>query len=181
MAGTDPAATAMRSAMIYILTNPCVYSSLLVELRAHGLIPAPPTSSIIPYDDCHKLPYLHACVQETLRIHPPFCGLMEKVVPAGGDVTPDGRYIPEGTNIGFCFWGAMRDQTVFGQDADLFRPERWIEAQGEKLERMERSLECIFSAGRYTCLGREVAMLQITKVIVEVGWLLSSTDFLPLQ
>lgn len=34
---------------------------------------------------------------------------------------------------------------------------------------MERTAECGFSSGRYTCLGKDMAILQVNKVIVEVS------------
>ncbi|RGP79771.1 cytochrome p450 [Fusarium longipes] len=167
MAGTDPAATALRVAIMYITTQPQVHKRLLNEFESYGLLTKPPIEEIIPAAKASKMPYLQACIKESLRICPPFCGLLEKVVPPGGDVLEDGRVLPEGTHIGLSFWGMMRDPKVFGDDADVFRPERWFHTDEEKLRVMERSVECVFSAGRFTCLGKDLAILQVNKVIVE--------------
>ncbi|RFN54531.1 pisatin demethylase [Fusarium flagelliforme] len=167
MAGTDLAATVLRVAVLYIITQPQAHRGLLDEFHAYGLLSERPSETIVSIVTASKMPYLQACIKESLRICPPFCGLLEKVVPPGGDVLADGRVLPEGTHIGVSFWGMMRDPDVFGDDADVFRPERWIHTEAEKLKAMEKSLECVFSPGRYTCLGKDMAILQVNKVLVE--------------
>ncbi|CAF3594379.1 unnamed protein product [Fusarium graminearum] len=169
MAGTDLAATTLRVAILYILTQPQAHMRLLDEFRAHRLLSGRSIETIVSIATASNMPYLQACIKETLRICPPFCGLLEKVVPHGGDVISDGRILPKGTHIGPSFWGIMRDTDVFGDDADVFRLERWVNTEKETLRVMERSAECGFSSGRYTCLGKDMAILQVNKVIVEVS------------
>lgn len=41
--------------------------------------------------------------------------------------------------MGINSWVAHRDTTVFGEDADKFKPERWLIDDKEKLSFMERS------------------------------------------
>jgi hypothetical protein len=50
---------------------------------------------------------------------------------------------------------------MYGPDADLYRPERWLEAKGEKLQAMNRCMEFVFGGGRYTCLGKTIAFLKL--------------------
>ncbi|CAG1999508.1 unnamed protein product [Fusarium graminearum] len=169
MAGTDLAATTLRVAILYILTQPQAHMRLLDEFRAHRLLSGRSIETIVSIATASNMPYLQACIKETLRICPPFCGLLEKVVPHGGDVISDGRILPKGTHIGPSFWGIMRDTDVFGDDADVLRLERWVNTEKETLRVMERSAECGFSSGRYTCLGKDMAILQVNKVIVEVS------------
>ncbi|SCB65020.1 unnamed protein product [Fusarium graminearum] len=121
MAGTDLAATTLRVAILYILTQPQAHMRLLDEFRAHGLLSGRSIETIVSIAAASNMPYLQACIKETLRICPPFCGLLEKVVAHGGDVISDGRILPKGTHIGLSFWGIMRDTDVFGDDADVFR------------------------------------------------------------
>ncbi|KAJ4006256.1 hypothetical protein NW752_010904 [Fusarium irregulare] len=168
MAGTDPGATLLRVATLYIITQPQVHRRLLDEFQRYGLLADRSDKTIVSIATASKMPYLQACIKEALRICPPFCGLLEKVVPPGGDVLADGRALPKGTHIGVSFWGMMRDPDVFSDDADVFRPERWINTEEERLRMMEKSLECVFSPGRYTCLGKDMAILQVNKVLVEL-------------
>lgn len=97
-----------------------------------------------------------------------FCWFDGKVVPQTGAYTPDNRYLPPGTLVGANMRALLLDEDVFGVDAECFRPERWLEARDEEKARMERSLELVFSGGRYTCLGKEVAIMEIYKVVVEI-------------
>ena len=127
----------------------------------------PNVAGIISDSSTKSLPYLQACIKEGLRMWPPVTGLFSKQVPAEGD-TLDGRFVPGGTQIGYCAWGMHHRKETFGEDAHVFRPERWLEAKEDRLRIMERSNEMVFGSGKYGCLGKGVAIMEIGKVIVEV-------------
>jgi len=82
-------------------------------------------------------------IQETLRIHPNTGTIIERKVPAGG-ATIDGYYLPEGTTVGVNAWVLHRNKDIYGNDAEVFRPERWLEATSEKRAEMSR---CLFTVG----------------------------------
>ena len=171
MAGADPVGTAIRANILYTVTNPNTYNRLMAEFSAHGLLLSSNASltDSLSYDTLRKLPYLSAVIKESFRIHPPYVGLLEKTVPEGGDYLPDGRFLPAGTMIGSNIWAIQRDRAVFGDDAETFRPERWLECENpEQRASMERTVELCFSSGRYTCLGKEVAIMEISKTVAEV-------------
>ena len=63
---------------------------------------------------------------EGARMHPPFALPFERVVPEGG-VTILGHYLPAGTVVGGNPYVVNRYKAHFGDDAELWRPERWIE------------------------------------------------------
>jgi cytochrome P450 len=150
--------------MLHIITNPQVYAKLRAEIANTTY-----TESIIPDSLGRELPYLQAVIKEGLRIFPPVAGLMAKQVPPQGD-TWKGQFIPGGTKIGYCAWGIFRREDIWGADAGEFRPERWLESGDEKLKEMENALELIFSYGRWQCLGRPVALMELNKIYVEVSW-----------
>ncbi|KAL2682430.1 hypothetical protein Neosp_006881 [[Neocosmospora] mangrovei] len=104
---------------------------------------------------------------------PPVAGLMSKEVPPQGDTWKD-QFIPGGTSVGYCAWGIFRREDIWGSDAGEFRPERWIESSPEKIKEMESALDLIFSYGRWQCLGRPVALMELNKIYVE---LLRQFDF----
>lgn len=56
---------------------------------------------------------------------------------------------------------------MYGEDADLFRPERWLESE-ERSREWER-MDVTFGAGYCSCLGKNVAMVEVCKVVVEVS------------
>jgi cytochrome P450 len=141
--------------------HPRVTSKLRAEFTSN------PISSPIKDSEARELPYLQAIIKEGLRIFPPVVGLMSKEVPPGGDVI-NNKFVPGGTKIGFGALGIFRNQDMWGQDADQFRPERWIECSPEKLKEMDSTLELVFGWGKYQCLGKNLAMMELNKIFVEV-------------
>jgi cytochrome P450 len=152
---------AIRSTLLYIVTNYHVQSKLLQEISNASI------SSPITHAEARKLPYLQAVIKEGLRVFPPVTGIMFKQVPAGGD-TINGIYLPEKTNIGWSAFGLMHNKMVWGEDAKLFRPERWLEGSPEEIRKKEINSEMVFGYGKYQCLGKNVAYMELNKVFVEV-------------
>lgn len=174
IAGSDTTATAIRSTMLYLLTYPRVYRKLQDEVdRAVGSGAAPGIASNALLRD---LPYLQSVVREGLRLHPPIADMVPKKVPEGGDmVAVEGKnyFLPGGTNVSYSAWGVHHSKTTFGEDASVFRPERWLAEEDTeegvaKIAAMRRTTELIFGWGKYQCLGKPVALMEITKVIFEV-------------
>lgn len=163
MAGTDTTATAIRATLLHLITNPRVYNKLRAEFDAN-----PWDTPVISDAHARTLPYLQAVVKEGLRIFPPVAALMTKVAPPQGDTFKD-IHIPGGTRIGYCGWGIMRDRDTFGDDANEYKPERWIEASPEQLRKMETTLDLVFHAGRYQCLGKAIALMELNKVFPTVS------------
>lgn len=171
VAGSDTSASAIRAVMLNVVTNPNIHRRLQNEIQDG--IDAGNVSSPITDNEARKLPYLQAVIKEGLRIMPPAQGAMFKQVPPGGDVI-DGKYLPGGTQIGGSSLSIQHSKQIFGPDADSFRPERWIEADAEKVTEMISTVDLIFHYGKYHCLGKPVAMMEFNKVFVEVGY----TEFL---
>lgn len=177
LAGSDTTATAIRATMLHLITHPRIYNRLQAEVDAavrSGAAPATP--DVVQDTSLKTLPYLQAVVREGLRIFPPVTDVVPKKVPPGGDrVTIEGKqyYFPGGTDISYNAWGVHHDKAMFGADADLFRPERWLleenRANEDRLTAMRRTTEMIFGYGKYQCLGKPIAWLEITKVIFEVS------------
>lgn len=118
---------------------------MLTELDNTNL-PSP-----IPWDLAHKLPYLDCCIKEALRMTPAIGIPLERVVPAEG-IELCGRYFPGGTVLGINAWVVHRDQKLYGTDADLWRPGRWIEATEDQRKEMERALFAVSSSATQLCL-----------------------------
>lgn len=88
-------------------------------------------------------------------------------MPPQGD-TIDDKFVPGGTNIGQNTWSMMRRTEIFGQDVDVFRPERWLEAEPARLVEMTRTVELVFGYGRWICAGKHVAVVELNMAVVEV-------------
>ena len=64
----------------------------------------------------------------------------------------------------------LRNKAVFGEDADMFRPERFIECHDEDTKaRMFKVIDLSFGHGRWMCLGKALAWMELNKVFVEVS------------
>lgn len=132
--------------MLYVITTPRVYFSLQAEIDAavrEGRISSP----VVTDGEARALPYLTAVIKEGLRIWPPGTGLVAKQVPPEGD-TINGVFLPGGTDIGINMWAVLRNSEIFGEDADAFRPDRWIEASPEEYAKMEKSSEWVWGYGK---------------------------------
>ncbi|KAF6840827.1 cytochrome P450 [Colletotrichum plurivorum] len=165
IAGSDTTATAIRTTMLYLMTSPSCYCKLVEEVRASAKRGA--ISSPVTHREASRLLYLQAVIKEGLRVHPPVTGLMSTTVPKGGDFL-HGMNIPEGTDIGWTAFGVLRSKAVYGRDADVFRPERWLEAGDDQLKAMTAQWELVFKYGKWQCLGKTVALLELNKVYVEL-------------
>ncbi|KAI1387746.1 cytochrome P450 [Hypoxylon trugodes] len=164
-AGSDTTAAAIRCTFLHLLSTPRVYYRLKDEvgLAVHdGRVSSPITNA-----EVKELPYLQAVIFEGLRMRPVVTSLMPKEVPHGGD-TIDGKFIPEGTSIGVNFWPLLRSKARFGEDADLFRPERLTEADEETRLEMQRQVELAFGYGRWMCAGKPIAMMELNKIYFEL-------------
>lgn len=167
IAGSDTTATAIRTTMLYLMSSPQAYHKLAHEVRtadAEGRLSTPITD-----EEARALPYLQAVIKEGMRVFPPVAGLMPTVVPPGGDVI-GGVPVPEGTEIGWSAFGVQHNKEVYGLDAESFRPERWLEVKdAEQLRAMTSTWELVFKYGKWQCLGRSVALMELNKMFVEVS------------
>jgi len=170
IAGSDTSATAIRSTLLFIITNPLVYSRLQTEIDDGiklGKISTPITDA-----EARKLPYLQAVIREGLRLWPPATAVLPKV--STSDQVVCGVRIPAGTNVAWAPFTFLRCRETFGDDADLFRPERWLSVSVKNDENrrkiMEQTAMMEFASGsRWECLGKGVALVELNKVFVEVS------------
>ena len=163
VAGSITTAAAIRHTLLALLTTPSALAKLQNELATLNI----PLSQVISSEAADKLPYLSSVVLEGLRMWPPTTGLGCKQVPRGGDVLC-GFAVPEGTQVGHNFSGMMRAKEIWGEDAGVFRPERWLEAREEERKEKEAVVELAFGSGRYRCLGRRLAGVEVGKVVGEL-------------
>lgn len=154
--------------VLYISTNPRVHAKLLAELESADS-PHP-----VKYQEFQKMPYLQATISEGLRIYEPVGMPLGRIVPAGGTVIR-GYAIPEGTWILMPQWCMGHNKDIYGDDVDIFRPERWLREDDESEEEAEKRVEAwrkvdnTFGSGQVTCLGRNIAMMEMSKAISGVS------------
>jgi cytochrome P450 len=149
--------------LLSLNTAPSKLKALLKEIQQA----TSSASSPITWSQTQRLPYLQAVVREGLRMWPPIGGLGFKRVPPGGE-TINGYHVPEGTEIGQGFLAVGRSKAVWGEDANVFRPERWLNTNESELKRMISAVDTHFGAGKYSCMGKPIAVMELHKAIFEV-------------
>ena len=164
LAGSDTTAISLRAVLYHLVKNPRAYHALRAEIDAFDargdLSPVPTFAQSL------RMTYLQAAMKEALRLHPGVGFPLERVVPAGG-ATISGHRLKEGTIVGMNAWALHRRQSVFGSDADYYRPERWIEAHDEQLKAMDRSFFS-FGHGPRACIGKNISVLEMSKVLPQL-------------
>ncbi|KFZ18394.1 hypothetical protein V502_04114 [Pseudogymnoascus sp. VKM F-4520 (FW-2644)] len=135
----------LRACFYYLVKTPYTYAKLVKELQ----------------DADAK-----ACVKEAPRMYPIVGMPFDRVVPKGGAIL-SGHFVPEGTVVGISGWATQRDKGVFGDDAESFRPERWLDADDKQVRVMDRSM-LAFGQGTRGCVGKHVAMMALTKTVGQI-------------
>ena len=169
LAGADSTATALRTIFLYILTSPPTYSKLREEITVAikaGNVDYP----VIKTSQARSLPYLQACINEGLRMFMPLHGLAGRVSPYPNGATINGVFIPPGTEVGVATFAMNHRTDLYGPDADVFHPERWIENDTETVKGYERINDLVFGTGRSSCLGKGIALMELGKAIFEVSY-----------
>ncbi|KIX10083.1 uncharacterized protein Z518_01164 [Rhinocladiella mackenziei CBS 650.93] len=164
LAGSDTTGISLRSIFYYLMKSPQALKKVVDEIdkaESEGSL-----SEFITWKESNNQPYLQACIKEALRMHPAVGLLLERHVPKGG-VTLGDHFLPEGTIVGVNPWVAARNRQVYGEDADNFRPERWLEASPEQLAAMDRA-SLTFGHGARSCIGKNISMLEITKLVPQL-------------
>lgn len=176
-AGSETTAISLSSILYHLLKSPASLSTLQHELSSSTF--AHPT--LVSYTEAQALPYLNACILEAFRIHPAPGLLLERIVPAEGSEIC-GERVKGGTVVGCSAWVLHRRPEVFGEDVELFRPERWLVggminddgesmlgAEGVKREedRIKEMKGCLlqFGMGARTCIGKNISLLEVYKVV----------------
>ncbi|KAI4115933.1 MAG: hypothetical protein LQ338_007787, partial [Usnochroma carphineum] len=164
-AGSDTTAISLAAIFYYLIKTPDCYRKLLEEIDGaviSGLIEDRP-NGIVSWTESQRLPYLDACVKEAFRLHPAVGLPLERIVPPRGAAIC-GQYIAGGTIVGCSAWVIHHRQEVFGEDVDIYRPERWLETNDEKRKQMEGTM-LHFGMGSRTCIGKNISLLEIYKLV----------------
>lgn len=166
-AGSDTTAITLRAIFYFLLKNPTQHRRLLDELeksQADGRFAR--SDGLVGWEETRDLPYLGACVKESMRLHPAVGLTLERVVPPQGIELCD-HFLPGGTIVGCSAWALHAKESIFGANTDSFLPERWIEASTEKQVEMNNALFS-FGMGSRTCIGKNISLLEMYKLIPAV-------------
>ncbi|CAG9973782.1 unnamed protein product [Clonostachys byssicola] len=149
-AGSVTTAIALANILYQLILHP----DIMAKLRAELDDALDPEEVVAPYDKVKHLPYLRACLDESLRLWPPTPHGLPRKTPAEG-LSVMGHYVPGNTTVSMSALVAHRDETVY-PNADKFIPDRFLGEDGKNLQ----SSFITFSAGARGCIGRNISYLE---------------------
>ncbi|KAL3645254.1 hypothetical protein CASFOL_010434 [Castilleja foliolosa] len=175
IAGKDSTGSGLSWFFYLMCKHPHIQEKVVKEVREAAKLEE--SSSIdeiatsITEEALDKMQLLHAALSETLRLYPS--------IPADGktcfsdDTFPDGFSVKKGNIVSYVPYSMGRMKSLWGDDAEEFKPERWLDENGAFRNESPFKFTA-FQAGPRICLGREFAYRQM-KVFSAV--LLSAFSF----
>jgi cytochrome P450 len=135
-AGSTTTAISMANVLYQLLRNPKCLEKLRDEVDAV----LSPDEVVGPYDKVRIIPYLRACLDESMRLYPPTAHGLPRITPSEGWLIR-GEHIPGNTTVAISAFVAHRDEKVF-PDAESYKPERWLGEEGKALQPYFHGLLC---------------------------------------
>ncbi|MCJ1248985.1 hypothetical protein MMC30_006206 [Trapelia coarctata] len=165
-AGRDTTASFLSNIWFELAKRPDNWAELRKEVNTlEGRHPT--------YEQLKNMKYLRAVLNESLRLYPvvPFntrFPLKDTVLPVGGG--EDGKaplFVPKGQLVIWNMHVMHRRKDIFGEDAEEFRPERWLDRGDVKGLRL--GWEYVpFHGGPRICLGQQFALVEASYVTVRL-------------
>ncbi|TFK33619.1 cytochrome P450 [Crucibulum laeve] len=164
-AGSDTTASTMQSFILFMLSHPHVLERLRADIdRVVG------PDRLPSFDDEADLPYLVACIKETLRRRPPT--IMGIPHSADEDEVYNGYFIPKGATVIGNVWAIHMDPIRY-PNPTAFQPERFMTkdkpmrwGSGPDTDRDHY----VFGWGRRFCQGSYIAEASLFIVLARIVW-----------
>ncbi|KAA8493679.1 Flavonoid 3'-monooxygenase [Porphyridium purpureum] len=113
-----------------------------------------------------QLPFLEACIQEAVRLHPPVFACPRS---SSGALTLQDHSCPRKSRVLAVIPAANKDPAVYGPDAGAFRPDRWLSsAGGSASSALATPAPLSFGSGHRFCVGEDLARTLTKLFIVSV-------------
>ena len=127
----------------------------------------------------NKATYLNAFIYETLRLHPPNASGVYRQSPNEG-LQVGTRFIPGDTTLRIPFWSLMRCRCFYSLTCVVFsfsiahkcfsRPDDFLPQRWTTEPQLVLRKDCFipFSAGKYGCVGKNLALMNARAIIARV-------------
>ncbi|XP_063821160.1 cytochrome P450 4C1-like [Ostrinia nubilalis] len=157
LAGTDTSAVGLAFAVSLLARHQDVQDKLYLELKEfYGDSSRPAMGEDLPH-----LKYLEAVIKETLRLYPSVPLIVRKI---DQHVTlPSGRNLIPGIGVYINLWSIHRNPRYWGSDAEVYRPERFLEGQ-----EIHPTAYMPFSRGPRNCIGFQYATMSIKTALINL-------------
>lgn len=155
LAGRDTTASLLSNVWFELSNRPNVWSRLQREIAT-----TLPDGDFPTFEKLKDMKYLRAVLNESLRLYPvvPENGRqaeVDTVLPVGGG--EDGKspvFVKKGQMVHWSLYTMHRRKDLYGEDADAFIPERWVD-QDEEEKGLRVGWEYLpFNGGPRICIGR---------------------------
>jgi cytochrome P450 len=114
-----------------------------------------PNAGVPSKDQLNSLPFMTACLQESLRLYPPASMVPRKTE---APIEIDGAVVPAGFNCLINIVGLQRTESVF-PEADTWNPDRWA-------KNPDMAYFIPFSFGPRGCIGKEFFWLEAKTLLL---------------
>ncbi|GAB5366000.1 hypothetical protein AAMO2058_001106900 [Amorphochlora amoebiformis] len=163
-AGIDTTSTALTHCALLLSLYPEIQDKIRTELKEdEGKFDI--SKALTGY------PYLSAFIKETLRLYPPIIGLPIRKTTTKtklGQLT-----LRSGACVSCNSLAVGRAKTVWGEDASVFRPSRFLETsegrtrdkKGIDITNSMGSKFVTFGAGVRTCIGKNLSVMEVKSVL----------------
>ncbi|PBP27601.1 cytochrome P450 monooxygenase [Diplocarpon rosae] len=157
LAGSETTATLLSGLTYLLLSTPCAYAKVQREVRE-----AFASADDITLTSTGQLPYLHACIEEALRIYPPVPIALPRLTRPEGDVIG-------GTKVAVAQLATNYSSRNF-HEPETFAPERWLPDAPERFHGDIREAMNPFSTGPRNCIGKNLAYNEMRSVMARMLW-----------
>lgn len=123
-----------------------------------------PDPDKIELREVQPLPFVRACIKETMRLYPVIPGPLERRL--GEPVQIDGHTLQKGVVASVAAYTQGRLEDVFPEPLQ-WKPERWIDASPEELKTMEACWTA-FGSGSRSCPGSNLALNELHLMIAAI-------------
>ncbi|CAK1357084.1 Cytochrome P450 52A12 [Cercospora beticola] len=176
LAGRDTTASLLSNTWFMLGKRPDMWAKLQAEVaQLNGAQPS--------FEQLKELKYLKALLNESLRLHPVVPmnsreAIEDTTLPVGGG--PDGSaplFIPKGEVVAWNVYAMHRRKDYYGQDAEEFKPERWLDDPETGRKGLRPGWEYLpFNGGARICLGQQFALTEASYTTVRLCQAFSSLE-----
>ncbi|KAF8583570.1 cytochrome P450 [Ramaria rubella] len=189
LAGHETTASTMTWALYELSRHPGFQSQVREEIATTRAKAAQRGDTELTVADLDSMKYLLSLMKETLRYHPIATLLIreagrEDVIPLQTPLTTktgeiiSSIAVSKGQRVMLSFAAYNRLKSVWGEDADVWRPERFMEGIEAKQKTGLGVISNIstFSSGLRNCIGWRFALIEMQAVLIE---LIENFEFSP--
>ncbi|KAL9584718.1 MAG: hypothetical protein Q9212_001950 [Teloschistes hypoglaucus] len=170
LAGRDTTACLLSNAWWSMSKEPQVWNRLQTEISS---LETPLGERRPIFEELKDMKYLRAVLNESLRLHPVVPAnsreaIKDTTLPLGGG--KDGKspvFVARGTLIPYAVYATHRRKDLFGEDAEEFKPERWLDEGDKKGLRVGWDY-LPFNGGPRICIGQQFALTEASYITVRL-------------